>query len=287
MNSKMTPITIVTDREALVVIQSDTLRTKHNRITDSVFRSKQPLEINVITDSLQRKYLVASQNSPAYWANIICNYGVGMIVDEKNIKRYGYPRYVYLGTNDSMNKYYRYVPPNPSKNYILISIPHVNSFLAKPDNVTKARTKTGFFGVALSWDHYYQRNKFFRLSIGAVASFPIPFPAPYDYKGDFETMHSEYLNLTNNYQLGRFLLGYGLSIAKNSWRHFNNFPYPVVYYGSQDDAAVGVVLQSYYKLGRVFYIGAIYRPTFIRFPSNRTLQYEHLISIDLNWRIRL
>jgi hypothetical protein len=177
--------------------------------------------------------------------------------------------------------------PEPGQLYFIISLPHVNSMIYKPDTVSRSRSKTGFFGASLGLDYYYRQNKFLRFSVAAVTTFPIPFPAPFDFSGDMETMSSEYLTITNNYQLNRFLLGYGLSFARNSWRYFNNTTDPILYYGKENKAALGIVLQSYYRLGRKFYLGAIYRPTFLRFPSNHSLQYEHLISLDLSWRIRL
>jgi hypothetical protein len=220
--------------------------------------------------------------------NIFGNYGIGMLVDKHNPKRYGYPRQVYLNLQGSTNRYYHYIPSSPRQFYFLISIPYVNNFLIKPENnVSTSRMKTGFFGASLGLDYYYKQNKFLRISAGAVANFPIPFPAPLDISGDIESMSSEYLTISNNYQLNRFLLGYGLSFAKNSWRYFNNTTTPILYYGNQDNAAMGIVLQSYYKLGRTFYLGAIYRPTFLRSSSNHSLQYEHLISVDLSWRLRL
>jgi len=287
MNSDKTLIVIGTDRHAKVEVQSQVVYTSKNSVSVLVRRSSDPLQIKISSDSIQKIITVKPLNSFLFWANIPCNYGIGIFVDRHHAKRYTYPREIYSSLADSSTTYKRSVPYNAGKNFLSISVPHVNSFLVRPDIVTKSRTNTGFFGAGLSFDHYYHPNKFLRVSIGAVTNFPIPIIAPFDYKGDMETMSSEYLNISNNYQLNRFLLGYGISIARNSWRHTNNFTIPVINYGSQNDAAMGIVLQSYYRFGRSFYLGAIYRPTFLRFPSSHTLQYEHLISIDLNWRIRL
>jgi hypothetical protein len=286
LNNKNTLITIGTDREASVIINSDTLHTKQKSVAAAVMRSKQPLEIDIVADSLHKHYSVKSQNSLAFWANID-SYCIGMLADWNNPKRYGYPKEIYLDLHDSSNKYHRFIPSSPGKFYLLISMPHANNFLVRPGNNEGTRTNTGFFGLSVGLDYYYKKNKFLRLSAGAVTNFPIPFPAPYDYKGDVVSISSQYVNISNNYQLNRFLLGYGISISRNYWHHYNDYTNPVVEYGSQTNTAAGIVLQSYYKLGRTFYIGAIYRPTFFRFSSSNPFEYEHLISIDLLWRLRL
>lgn len=287
INGDKTSIVIGTDRHAKVEIQSQTVYTSKNSVSVLVRRSSNPLEIKISADSIQKIITVKPQNSFLFWVNIPFNYGIGMFVDRHHAKRYTYPREIYSSLADSSRTYKKSIPYHLGKNFITISVPHMNSFFVKPDIVTKSITNTGFFGVGLSFDHYYHGNKFLRVSIGAVTNFAIPFPAPYDYWGDLTTLSSEYLNITNNYQVNKFLLGYGVSFARNSWKHSDTYTIPVTYYGSQDNAAIGIVLQSYYKLSPSFYVGAIYRPTFIRFPSAHTLQYEHLISLDLSWRIRL
>lgn len=51
--------------------------------------------------------------------------------------------------------------------------------------------------------------------------------------------------------------------------------------------ALGFVFPTYFQFGEYFSVGVIYRPTFYRPDLTDKFAYEHLISVDFAWKIRL
>lgn len=124
-----------------------------------------------------------------------------------------------------------------------------------------------------------------------MSDFFVPFPAAVDISGEYELMSSRYASVSNNHRLGRFSFGYGLSYSKNTWdyRYYDRFDPPPLAREpiKRSHNAFGLVFPTYFQLGEQFNIGVIYRPTFFRPTMTYKFAYEHLISIDFAWKIRL
>jgi hypothetical protein len=176
-----------------------------------------------------------------------------------------------------------------------LSMPYINHFMLKPDgkrNISKA----GFLGVAIGFDYYHQNSQYLSALAGGVIDSFLPFPVHIDYDYGDEIVEKEYcssvfISLTNNHRFNFFSLGYGLSYSHNSWRltyntgySFENNPYVAQKY---TDNTLGLMFTGYWLTKKSFSLGVIYRPNFIRLNATPTFKYEHLISIDLAWRIRL
>lgn len=317
-NSPTKQISINTTSPAKVIYNNDTLSTLDNQTTILVHRQKEPLKITVIGDSISKTITINSKNSFAYWLNAYPTpmFWTGFSIDKKNPKRYTFPDRVYVNTSDSSNNYLgntkRYTFPNRAyvkksdspSNYLRfdprdrkgqiflnISLPWVNTFCLKPDN-ENYKSNVGFWGIALGLDYYHSKHQFLTLTASAVTDFFVPVPAAVDYRGSYEIMSSSYIALSNNHKIRNFYLGYGVSFAKNTWN--------LHYSGSQRDTlpidklprkrsgnAIGFTFPVYYQLGKHFYAGVIYRPTILRFSTSPQFAYEHLISIDFGWKIRL
>ena len=99
LNGPYNHITIVTDVPNLLIVHRDTINylSETKRIT--VPRSADSLEITAISENRSKTVAVPAHNSTAYWVNIYFNYGIGMLVDRKNPKRYTYPSRIYLPLN--------------------------------------------------------------------------------------------------------------------------------------------------------------------------------------------
>lgn len=291
MNESHKNVTVYTTKPSRIILNRDTINTINNKVKLSVERKKQPIKITVSTDSVSKTIEVDSKKSIAYWCNIICNYGIGMLVDREKPKRYSYPRRIYINSADTISQYYRYEQANnKGELHLHISLPHINSFNLKPES-EGAKTNTGFFGLTVGLDYYHTKNQFLNVGISGVSDFLIPVPAPVDKSGEYESMSSRYASISNNYKLGRFSLGYGLSYVKNTWdlRYYDRFdpPPPTRESVKKSSSSVGLIFPSYFKLGQYFNIGVIYRPTFYRPNMVNKFKYEHLISIDFAWKIRL
>jgi hypothetical protein len=293
-NAPTKQIAINTSSPAQVIYNNDTLYTIDNQALILVPRQKEPLNIKVIGDSIVKTITLNSKNSFAYWLNAYPTpmLWTGFKIDRKNPKRYTFPGRVYVNTSDSSGKYVRYdARDRKGQIFLNVSLPWVNSFCLKPDNETY-KSNTGFWGIAFGLDYYHSKHQFLTLTASAVTDLFVPVPAAVDYRGSYEIMSSTYIGVSNNHKIRNFSLGYGLSFAKNTWN--------LHYSGSQRDtlpidkqprkrsgSAIGFIFPIYYQFGQHFYAGVIYRPTFYRFSTSNQFSYEHLISIDVGWKIRL
>ncbi|MCL2598157.1 MAG: hypothetical protein FWD66_11020 [Paludibacter sp.] len=182
--------------------------------------------------------------------------------------------------------------------YLRFSIPYVNNFILQP-NGERSISSTGFWGAAIGFDYYHQNTQYLSLiASGAMNYFlPVPMGADVNYGEEIvedESCSSEYIGLTNNHRYRYFSLGYGLSYSHNSWMRTYNGGYTPD--GIRDDIppnkeytdnTLGLLFTTYWTSKFGLSLGIIYRPNFIRLNTSPVFKYEHLISIDFAWRIRL
>lgn len=290
MNQPRMDITIYTTEPSKIIVNSDTMNTNDNKATFQVERKNEVINIMAVTDSLSKKITIEPENSFMYWSNIVCNYGIGMLVDKDNPKRYSYPQRIHINSADTISEYYGFSQANnKGELYLHLSLPHINSFQLKPENEL-TKVNTGFWGLTIGLDYYHSRNQFFSASVSGVSDFFVPIPAPITIMGKYELMSSGYFSLSNNHRVGCFTFGYGLSYARNTW----DFRYddldstaPIRDPVKRSHNALGLVFPNYFQLGEYFNIGVVYRPTFYRFSMTDNFLYEHIISLDFAWKIRL
>lgn len=268
-------------------------------------RSKEDLNIRLISDGLERNYIVkASPNAAFLYANLICYPILPLMygIDFTNQKRFYYGKNIILNSCDTTNiirppiakGYYDYrtrsFPSNKGQLNFTYSFPWVNSFFLQPQHES-SKSNTGFWGFSAGMEYYYKDNKYLSLNGSAVTDFFIPFPAAVDFSGEVENMYSVYASLTDNYKFRRFTLGYGLSFSRNTWElvYHDRFdpPPPTRDPARKSGSSVGLTLDGYHQIGRHFYIGLIYRPTFLNINPDFKYRYEHLISMDFKVKLRL
>jgi hypothetical protein len=299
-NQAITDLQVYTSKPATIIFNRDTLHTYRNKATLSVFRKNKPIEITVAGDSITKKVSVSYVNSTAYYEDAAYTYGIGLFFSKNNPKRYGYPGKIYINPTDTISKYTTYGFPRKKGDFLLhLSLPYVNSFHLAPDG-EPATTNTGFIGFAGGIDYFYSDKQFINLSVGTITNFFIPFPAPVHYGrgAERERTFSDYITLSNNHIVNRFSLGYGLSYASNTWNLINldglayfNEKYLETSRGrvpkTITSSAFGLLFSSYCRIGSAFNIGLIYRPSFIQLNTADRNKYEHVISLDLAWKIKL
>lgn len=293
LNKSHTRIAIRTNSPAQIVIKNDTIPIQNNKIVLKVPRSKEDLRLKFILPDAQQEIQVSSVNSANYYLNIF-NYGIGFWWERKNPKRYGYARRVFVDLQDTLATYAAIDQKlGLKKQWLLhLSIPYINHFFLHPDKEEKDKNNPGFLGISLGAEYFYKKNRSFSLNGVLAINSSLPIPAAVNYSdGEFEFVSTAYLALNHNHQVKRFDLGYGLSLSKNIWnyRYFGaeESPPPSREPARRVNIATGLNLTGYYRLGKSFHLGLIYRPTFIRFNSEHPFRYEHFISLDLKWKIRL
>jgi hypothetical protein len=291
LNDRYDTVKVHTTRPGTVIHGSDTLQTRGNKVRLQVERKKEPVTITAVSDSIVQAVELRPSSSWVYWLNIPLNYGIGMLVDRNNPKRYAYPGTIYLNSSVPGNRYFRY-PQNNNQGawYLHLSLPHVNSFRLVPQHES-AKINTGFWGITVGADHYYAEHRFLNIGVSLVSDFFVPVPAAVDISGEYELMSSGYISVSNNHKLKRFTAGYGVSYALNTWdlRYYPRFttipPTRTPVEKSYD--AIGLVFPVYFQWAQPFSLGIVYRPTFFRPGLSDPFAYEHVISLDFAIKIRV
>lgn len=301
-------IKIYTDQPATVTIESPTYRTipqkgrvgKIMREKDTaalvlkvrrkamveVETSDKPLVIKTKFNSATKEFHLMPKKS--IYQRI--NKATGNLIfhNTEDSVRYTYNTSNFLSSRLNSITPPKFAPPTAKRMNLVVSIPWVNSFHFQPDG-EPSKTNTGFLGLTVGLDKYYKPSKFVNVNIGEAWDFLLPFPAPYDHQGEWESMVSSYISVTDNFQFRYFSFGYGLNYSKNQWV-LNSRPEitePIQSIRSTESNTVGITLNSYWQATPHFYVGLIYRPTLWQIEPVQIFKYEHVISFDLLWRIRL
>ena len=294
-------VTVHTTEPSQFIYRQDTISTIDNKAHLKAERKFEDLSIVATTDSLTTTIKVGSSNSAIYWINIPFNYGLGMLVDRNNPKRYTYPGKIFINSADAEGRYSIFGKANNKDElYLHLSLPFFNPFRMMPEN-EGAKIDIGFIGINFGLDYYHSGNQFINLGFSSVAGgtkrtvIPNPNPPILHIKTvEREFMSTNYFSLSNNHKIGRFSIGYGLSFARNIWEYqkvnwiWFFIPWPNILDSVQKNHnTFGLIFPAYYQIGEYFNFGVVYRPTFYRPSMPDKFAYEHLISVDFAWKIRL
>lgn len=273
--------------------------------TIKIRRSKSDLVMTLLSDTLRQKFIVKSSPNGAFlYGNLIwaefCP--IAYLIDYSNSKRFYYGKSVYLNVNnvdsiiipkiskaiiDYRSKIY---PTKAGQINLVLSIPYANSFYLQPP-LELTKTNTGFWGCSVGIEYYYKDNKYLNFSANRATDFFLPVIGAIDIEGEYDMMSTSYVSLTNNYKFKRFTIGYGINYSTNTWDHR--------FYGSYDDIpplrepirrvskSFGITLNGYHQVSKHFFVGAIYRPTFLRIKPELAFKYEHLISLDFAYKFKI
>jgi hypothetical protein len=243
-----------------------------------VVRNKMPLIIILKSDSIEKKIFLKPINSFAYWWNIEWNYGLGMLIDKDNPKRYGYRKKNYFSFKDSTfcNKRFISIPKKAID--ISLSLSPINVFNVRANN--ELYSSGSIFGAEAGLDYYYTEKQFISIAIGSSGnehSF-----VDHIGGGFIEWERVSYVNLRNNTVIGDFSLGYGLNISKFEWGEYLNGNS----LNSSDiiaNTAVGLSFFTQYRLGQYLHLGFIYQPDFYSLNS-LGWNYQDYAALSFIWK---
>lgn len=293
LNRPYKNVRVHTTEPSKIIHRYDTIKTVNNKANLSVERKKEVLSIVAMTDRITKPIEIKPRNSFAYWLNIYPTplFWTGFLIDKNNPKRYSYPKRIYINSADTISKYYSYSQSdNKGEFHLHLSLPHMNTFCLNPKN-EDYKVSIGFWGLSIGLDYYHSSNQFINIGVSGVMDFFLPFPAAVDLSGEHEAANSLYVSLSNNHKVGRFSIGYGLSFGRNTWSfiYHDRFdpPPPTRDPVTRSHNVFGLIFPSYFQLGERFNIGVVYRPTFYRPNLTNKFSYEHLISVDFAWKIRI
>jgi hypothetical protein len=244
-------------------------------------RGKKSLTVTVQVDSTIQHLSLKPKNSFAYWLNIPENYGIGMLADKDNVKRYDYPIRNYLKAKDSMVERTRFCPIEKGSINFSLSLPFINMFDVKTRN-TNYRSG-GPFGVEGGIEYFYKQNRYLSINTGAAT----------DAFGEYWLFDSGYFDhntawftaFRNNHVVGSFDFGYGIHLSQLKWtRQFGDSSKKTL---SVKNVAMGPAFSSQYRVGNYFKIGVLYQPMFIDIRSRSFTKYQHYLSFAAIWKLPL
>ncbi|MEO8962558.1 MAG: hypothetical protein ABI325_11795 [Ginsengibacter sp.] len=286
LNQPIQKVAIATDKniKAVSIIKSLSVDSSLIRIDAPRFyymvRSPKPLEVELQLDSTQKTVFLKARNSFAYWANIYCNYGIGMLVDRDNTKRYAYPGNNYFTLKDTTIKRYAFAPVRKGTINLSLSLPLPSFFSLQSE--TGNYNSVGALGLQAGVDYFYKRDQYLSLNFGAaIDAFDEYFGPGYR---EFGTVL--FTNIMNNNVVGRFDFGYGINLSKLQWRR-TTIADTINLDQSIKSTALGFSLSTQYRFGNYFRLGFLYQPDLLRLGNSPALKYQHYISINCTWKIPL
>jgi len=261
-------VTIHTTEQSKIIHKEDTVHTDNNKMHLRV-EKREPLSIVVITDSLTE------------------------FIDIKS-RIFSYPHKIFINSSDATSQYRLFGKANnKGELYLHYSFSFLHPFLMAVEGKNGKRQAVGFGGAFIGLDYYYHKNQFVSFEYSSLMD------ANTRKKNiqngyEREEMESEHFSISNNHKFERFSIGYGFSFAKNFWdhkRYRKGWLFPNTYWGSsienKNHTAFGLIFPASFQVGEYFHIGIVYRPTFYRPNISPNFAYEHIISFNFGWKIRL
>ena len=274
-----------------------------------VTRSKSDLHIALRADSVKKEFSVESRLNAWFCLGNPLQFlylaPIAWGIDLTNPRRFTYGKEIFLDFYDTttvirpklMPELHHYLtkqyPSSQKQINLLYSYPLVNGFHFKPQN-EPLKTQIGCLGIGLGVEYFYTNTKSLQFKADAIIDFLLPFPAPVDFWGDRETVNSWYISITDNWKIRRFTFGYGFNYAENTWRFI---PYPEYDesgnlipkrdYTRKTNETVGLTFNSYYQLFSWLYLGVVYRPSIFQLSPQSGFTYEHIVTFDALFKIRL
>jgi len=288
------------------------------KVNDSIYtlpayvkvkRSKEDLAVQFITDTLTHDIIVKSSVNPEFiYGNLafLQLAPAGYVSDCFTDKRFYYGRKLLFKSWDTttvftppifngVKKYFaQKYPVQKGQVNFTISIPYVNGFYMRPQG-EGLKMNTGFFGLSAGLEYYYKDNTFAKINIASAIDFDFFIPVPVEGDGPYQSTRNFSISFTNNHKLSRFVLGYGLSYAKNKWEYnSDNAGYPDFFRTSsiphsrkKTSHSFGLAFNAYHQFTDEFFMGVVYNPTFYDVSPAGQFNYQHIISFDLMWKVRL
>ncbi len=283
-----------------------------------VKRSRERLVFTAFNDSVSRRYEVRARLNPVFlWANLgssLFIYTAPILygVDLTNPKRFHYGTHLNVALDDtstvvtkpSINGSFDY--PGPED---LIS-QHFNTQLTHKGDLywsvswplilynasyPGAGRKTTAGGAALStgFEYYYKNRRALGINAGIYTS-PVHWAEyePVDYASFYpeEKFSSFYIDLYHKHTVKRFSFAYGVNYTYNTWKNtalaFDLRP-PDIVHERVTNHSFGIMTSGYYQLHEYFKFGVVYRPTLLRVYPGTTAIYQHTISFDLAFTLRV
>jgi hypothetical protein len=280
-------VKVTTTQPAKIIYQSidssiDTIPlTSDNKAILFFARGNKPAIFTVKTDSTEQLVTIAPINSFGYNLYAATTLGISTIFLRSNPKSYSYPSKIFLTSTTQSGTYSRTPEKNQGALYAHISMPLFNFFYSSPV-VYSPHNSFGMMGFSGGLDYYYHDNRF--ISATGLIAFNTFLYAVHDPQA-YKITNVVFAELSHNHDMGNYYFGYGITVGRNEWEILESSLYDKPF--RQAFNTFGAIGKIYLRMGTNWSAGLIYRPSFYRFSAANHFTYEHLMSLDLNYRFRL
>ncbi len=272
-----------------------------------VKRSKEDLELILVSDSLKKKFLIKSRLSPTFlYGNLALLYAapVGYLIDLTNQKRFYYGDVINLNFNanesnisESSNinllDIIKSIRPEDAVGYknkfnINLSFPWVNWFRTITDG-RMIRKEFGFLGVGLGVNYFYKNNYFIEFQTSTITSYFLPVPAPMLIDGNYAIFSNNIISLTNNYLKSFISLGYGIQSSWHTWKYFFKTDSTTTIEDRiiRKNASLGFEFNFYFQPLKDVFLGIVYRPSIYTVAPYTKFTYQYSISLDMKLKFNI
>jgi hypothetical protein len=240
-------------------------------------RSNKPLKIVLQTDSTKKIFILPPKSSFAYLYNILANYGIGMLIDKNNPKRYAYSVRNYLKLQDTTIKRSRFAPIEKGTFNLSLSPSFTTIFSIQAKD--KKYNSAGVFGLEAGLEYFFRNNNYLSINLGAATDRFGEYFGP----GYVETATTFFTSLRNNNIVGTFDLGYGINVSRQKWTK-QTIGDTIKIDESIKSIGLGLSFSAQYRVGSYFRLGILYQPDILNTSFKPSLNYQHYISLNLIWK---
>lgn len=284
LNSPVQKVIISTDKnikvisvDRVTVIDSSFKQINSTRAY-YIPRNNEPLKVKLQIDSTPKTIFLKPVNSFAFWYNIPSTYGIGMLVDKDNMKRYSYPKRNYLKLEDTLIKRYNFAPTKKGTLNLSLSLPYITGFSIRA--IDEQYNSEGIFGLEAGLDYFYLDNNHLSVNLGIATDRFGEYFGP----GYIQSANVKYLSLRNNNIIGSLNFGYGINVSQLKWTQ-QTIGDTIKNDHLIKNTQLGPSFSAQYRLGYYFSLGVLYQPTLINANFKSSFKYEHYLSFNFSWKL--
>lgn len=284
LNSPVQMIIISTDKKIKVISvdRVTVIDSSFKKVNETkayyIPRSNEPLKVNLEIDSTPKTIFLLPKKSFAYWCNIPYTYGIGMLVDKDNMKRYGYSKRNYLELEDTLIRRYNFASTKKGTLNLSLSLPYTTVFNLK--TIDKRYKSAGIFGLEAGLDYFYQDNNYLSLNLGIATDRFGEYFGP----GYIQAANAKYSSFRNNNTVGSFDFGYGINVSQLKWTQ-QTIGDTLKIDHLIKSTQLGLSLSAQYRIGYYFRLGVLYQPALLSADFNPSFNYQHYLSLNLTWKL--
>ncbi|MDR0229951.1 MAG: hypothetical protein LBI72_12950 [Flavobacteriaceae bacterium] len=296
LNKKTYPVYVTSNEQHAAVKIKDSIYKLPARV--QVKRSKEDLEVTLLTDSLSRNYNIQAILDPKFTHLNLTGSVIAPInyaVDLTTPKRFYYGKYILLNSAETdsiiqpkstrLARYFSYKPETHKGDInTYLSVPFLNFFQFNFPNSSTVKEDTGMFLFGTGIEYYHKDKEFLNIGIGSYANV---------YESAVEDkalMFSHFIRITNNHKVNRFTLGYGLGFSHNivtqKYYLYSQFEDEVIRIRRTQNT-IDLVLAAQMQVVKNIHIGLTYKPSVYRLSSPSDFAYNHVISAEITAKLRL